>query len=74
MGFWRGGFRFRDEVRLVRDELTVNAEDALERAVDLGGSVVLRLQLTYRGVNQHTQGGNIREDGMPDMNARLHGT
>lgn len=35
MGLCRRGFRFRDKVRLVRDELTINTENALERAFDL---------------------------------------
>jgi len=43
---------FCDEIRFVRNELTINAEDALECAINLTGSVFLRLQLPYRGVNE----------------------
>jgi hypothetical protein len=46
---------FGDEIGAVYDELSIDAQDGAESALDLCGRAVVRLQATYRGFNQRVQ-------------------
>jgi len=67
-----GGGGFGDEVGSVRDELGINAEDGLERAFDLGGSVIMRLQFAGGGVDENTHGGDVGGSGWADVDIWRH--
>src|SRR5258705_14005507 len=48
---------FRHDVCPVGDELAIHAKNSFERALDLGGGVILRLQATHRRIDQLTENG-----------------
>ena len=55
---------FHNEVRSIRDQLAIHAIDRLQRAFDLSGSVIRRLQSADRGINQRTQDWDVRRNGL----------
>src|SRR2546425_10787765 len=62
---------FRYDIRSVRDELTIDAKNGLERALDLRLRIVLRLQSAHRHFDQFTQDGNVFGNSEPEMNVGL---
>jgi len=50
---------FCDKVGAIRNELCVDAQDGAERAFDLRGRIVVRLQAPRRGFNQRVQGPDV---------------
>jgi len=51
--------RFGNEVRSVRDQLSVDAEDRFECAFNLRGSIVFRLQAAHGSFDKFAEHGNI---------------
>ena len=56
------GSCFGHEVGPVGDKLRIHTVNTLQRAFQLAGRVVLRLQPTNRRVDQLAQKGNVRRD------------
>jgi hypothetical protein len=46
--------------------LAVHAVYRLERALDLSGCVIRRLQSAHRRINENTEGWNIRRNGLAE--------
>ena len=69
-GAGRGGFG--NEVGAIGDELCINAEDGLERAFDLRGSVVMCLQFAGGGVDERAHGGDVCGSGLADVDIWGH--
>lgn len=71
------GLRFRraildNQVCAVGNELSIDSEDSGERALHLRLSVVLRLELTDRSVDEGAEDGKIRKKGGTDARVCLH--
>jgi len=64
-------FGLRHDIRSVSDELAIDAKNGFERAFDLRGRVILRLQSTHGRFDQPTQNGDIFGNSEAKMNVRM---
>src|SRR6266403_6326262 len=67
-------FVLRHDTSALGDELAIDAKNGFERALDLRGRVILRLQSAHGCLDQLTQSRDIRGNGRAKINVRvLHG-
>src|SRR5579862_2134062 len=64
---------FRHKIRFVRYQLSINPIDGCERAFNLRGRVILRLQAADGGIDQIPKNGNVGGGSGSNVNLHAHG-